>query len=95
MSDPMAGIPETPDASAPRNRARDARLIAIGVFAVLLIWFALANLQDVRIHFWVTSTHAPLIVVIIISGVLGAGVAELAGRFARRRKAAVDTETPF
>jgi uncharacterized integral membrane protein len=73
--------------SPPRDRKRDTRLVLLGVAAVLLIWFALANLKSVQIHFWVVSTrHTPLIVVIVISGLLGAALALLATR--NRRKPA-------
>ena len=67
---------------------RDARLVVLGVGVALLVWFAAANLQGVRITFWVTSTTAPLVVVVVISGVLGAGVASVATRLARRRRGA-------
>lgn len=72
-----------------RDRRRDARLVVTGVVGVLLVWFALANLQDVNIHFWVSTTRAPLILVIIISGVLGALIGLLAQR--RRRRGTADT----
>lgn len=71
---------------APRDRRRDVRLVLSGVAAVLLVWFALANLQDVTIHFWVTTTRSPLIVVIVISGVLGAAIALALSRMSRRRR---------
>ncbi len=53
------------------DRRRDARLILLGVAAVLLVWFALANLQEVEIHFWVFTAHTSLITVVAITGVLG------------------------
>lgn len=84
MTDPMgrgAGEDEVPTP----NRGRDVRLVATGVAVVLLGWFAVANLQSVRIRFWVTSAHAPVVVVIAISGVLGAGVWALVARVAKRR----------
>lgn len=84
----MADVMGTPGAGtgAPpgRDRKRDFRLVATGIGAGLLIWFAVANLQDVEIHFWVASTKAPLIVVIVIAGLLGAAVATLAN-YRRRR----------
>jgi uncharacterized integral membrane protein len=76
--------------SPPRDRKRDTRLILLGVAAVLLLWFALANLNSVQIHFWVyTTKHTPLILVIVISGLLGAAVALLATR--NRRKPSEDS----
>ena len=67
-----------------RDRRRDARMVATGVAAVLLLWFAIVNLQDVEIHFWVHTTKAPVIVVVAISVALGAAVVLLVSRFARR-----------
>lgn len=69
-----------------RDRRRDARLVLTGVAAVLLVWFALANLQDVKIHFWLVSTKSPLIVVVAISVLLGSLVSVLLSRFVRGRK---------
>lgn len=67
------------------SRLRDPRLLAPVVTAALLVWFALANLRKVTITFWVVSGRVSLITVIVISGVLGAGVTHLAGRSRRSR----------
>lgn len=64
----------------PVDRKRDVRLVALGVAAALLAWFALGNLRSVSIEFWVTQERAPLIVVIAISGLLGALIATMALR---------------
>jgi uncharacterized integral membrane protein len=64
----------------PVDRRQQALLIAIGVGATLLIWFALENFQDVSITFWVFDRHAPLILVILISGLLGALITALVMR---------------
>jgi uncharacterized integral membrane protein len=83
-----------PDAEPPsderpgRDRRRDVRLVVTGVALVLLVWFAAANFQDVQIHFWVTTKAAPLIVVVAISGFLGASAAGLWSRLRRRRRSA-------
>ena len=84
MSDPMN---VESSGSAPRDRKRDTRLVLLGVAAVLLVWFALANLNSVQIHFWVyTTKHTPLIFVILISGLLGAALALLGSRYRRQRQ---------
>lgn len=54
----------------------------MAIATALLVWFALANLNNVRIEFWVFSREAPLILVIVISGLLGAVITAL---FMRRR----------
>jgi uncharacterized integral membrane protein len=59
------------------DRRHQATLVAVGVAVVLLVWFALANLRDVRIDFWVFNRQAPLILVIVISGLLGALITAL------------------
>jgi uncharacterized integral membrane protein len=60
------------------DRKRDAQLVGIGVAALALVWFALGNLKSVSIDFWLTHSHAPLILVIVISGLLGALIATMA-----------------
>jgi uncharacterized integral membrane protein len=64
-----------------RDRKRDTRLVLIGVVVVLLVWFALANTERVEVHFWVTSAHAPVVVVVVIAGLFGGAI----GWFACRR----------
>ena len=62
------------------DRRRTATLVGVAVAVVLLVWFALANLRDVRIDFWVFNRQAPLILVIVISGLLGALIGVLVTR---------------
>jgi len=52
-------------------------MVGVAAAAILLVWFAVANLRDVRIDFWVFNRQAPLIVVIVISGLLGALITAL------------------
>jgi uncharacterized integral membrane protein len=54
------------------DRRSRFRLVGILVLGILLGWFALANIGRVRIDFWLFHRQAPLIVVILISGLLGA-----------------------
>jgi uncharacterized integral membrane protein len=70
--------PDSPD--EPADWRTNARIVASGVAGVLLLWFALGNLKSVSIDFWVKDTKAPLIVVIAISGLLGALISVLARR---------------
>jgi uncharacterized integral membrane protein len=62
------------------ERRRQATLIGVAIAVVLLAWFALANFRDVKIDFWVYSRQAPLILVIVISGLLGALITALVMR---------------
>jgi uncharacterized integral membrane protein len=59
------------------DRRHQATLVGVAVAVILLAWFALANLDRVRIDFWVFHRQAPLIVVIAISGLLGALITAL------------------
>ncbi len=59
------------------DRRHQATLVGVVVAVVLLAWFALANLRKVRIDFWVFNRQAPLILVIVISGLLGALITAL------------------
>jgi uncharacterized integral membrane protein len=81
----VAGETGRPAREGPKrpDRRRDVRLVLMGVMAVLLVWFALANLQDVEIHFWVYSTRASLVTVVAVSGLLGAFIGVMVSR---RRK---------
>ena len=69
----------------PRERRRDVRMIVLGVALVLLLWFTIDNRQRVEIHFWLHTSHAPMILVIVITAVLSAAVTALV---LRRRKPA-------
>ena len=87
----VPGAQPPPEETPRRRHGRDMLLVLTGVVLVLLIWFAVVNLQRVRIHFWLTTTAAPLIVVIVISGVLGAAVSGLWSRHRRRRSGGADS----
>jgi uncharacterized integral membrane protein len=69
-----------PSGKRPMDRRQQFRLITIAVVVTLLVWFAAENFQDVSIHFWVTDRQAPLILVILISGLLGALITVLVMR---------------
>lgn len=81
-----AGAPVAREEQKDRSRAKELRLVATGVALTLFLWFAFANLQRVHIQFWVASTSAPLIVVVVVSGFLGALVTGLWSWVLRRRR---------
>ncbi len=64
-----------------RNPKVIGGVIAIGLF----IWFVLANLQQVEVTWWVFSTQASLVVVILLSALLGAGITFFFTRLRRPR----------
>lgn len=78
-SDPHPVDPGGSD-KQPVDRRRQATLVGMAVAVVLLAWFALANLRKVQIDFWVFNRQAPLILVIVISGLLGAVITALVMR---------------
>jgi uncharacterized integral membrane protein len=59
-------------------------MVAAAVLGALLALFAALNSQTVRIHWIVTTSHVPLIVVILVCGLIGAAIAWL---IAWRRRA--------
>jgi uncharacterized integral membrane protein len=56
--------------------------IAAVLLLVVVIVFAAINLQTVRVHWLFTTTRTPLVVVIVVAGLLGAGI----GAVVRRRR---------
>jgi fatty acid desaturase len=77
--------PESQQAISDRRR-RDARLVVAGILAVFGIWFAVANLQQVTVHFWVVSARTSLVTALAIAAAFGAGVWALAVRRYRRSR---------
>ena len=53
------------------------KLISIGVLALVLVIFAIANSHDVNVDYVVGSFDTSMIVVIIISAAVGAGLGAL------------------
>jgi uncharacterized integral membrane protein len=71
------GVESGGDGERRVDRRHQATLVGVGAAAVLLVWFALANLRRVQIDFWVFNRQAPLILVIVISGLLGSLITAL------------------
>ncbi|WP_371495773.1 LapA family protein [Kitasatospora sp. NBC_00374] len=60
------------------------RVIAIVVIVALAIWFLFANLERVKIQFWVFTVTAPLWIALLATLVAGAALGWLAkGRQSR------------
>ncbi len=83
--DPLTEHVAEDDRKGP-DRRQQAALIGVAIAGALLGWFALANLRDVRIDFWLFNRQAPLILVIVISGLLGALITALVMRRRGRDK---------
>lgn len=71
------------DGARPQWR-ETGRLLAALVLGVLLALFAVLNSQSVRIHWIVTTTRLPMIVVIVGCGLIGAICSWLIARHRRK-----------
>jgi uncharacterized integral membrane protein len=72
-----------------RHKQKNDRPKVIGILiaGLLLVWFIAANSQEVSVTWWVFSTQTSLIVVIILSAILGAGITYFFTRVRRPHKA--------
>jgi uncharacterized integral membrane protein len=69
-----------------RGRSEIARTAGMIAIAVLFTLFAVLNLGNVKVDWIIGSGHAPLIIVIVISVLVGIVLAYLAERVNRRRR---------
>jgi uncharacterized integral membrane protein len=78
---------EQPPGQAPRDerlrRREQARRVSLLALAAVIVAFAVTNLKEVKVKWIVGSGHAPLIIVIVVSLVIGV----VLGHFAERRSA--------
>ena len=70
-----------------KQKSDRPKVIGILIAGLLLVWFIAANSQEVSVTWWVFSTQTSLIVVILISAILGAGITYFFTRGRRPRKA--------
>ena len=89
MSAPSTSSKAAGSATSPAGRSRRltrerARTAALVILAVLITLFAVLNVKDVEVDWIFGSGHAPLIVVIVLSLLVGAVIARAAGRAGRR-----------
>ena len=66
-----------------RQRSRTGALIAVAALAIV---FGALNLNEVKVSWIVGSGHAPLIIVIVISALVGIVIAYIAERLPRKRR---------
>jgi uncharacterized integral membrane protein len=85
----MSAASAKPESSRPTagrpNRREQARTGALLVLAVLITLFAVFNLGEVKVNWVVGSGHAPLIIVIVISLLVGIVLTHFAERRAGKR----------
>ena len=63
------------ESRAPRQGGdRNWKAIAGVVAGIMLVWFIITNAQQVEVTWWVFDTSTSLIVVILLSALLGAGI---------------------
>jgi uncharacterized integral membrane protein len=88
MADPIGQLPGRDDAPPAERRSRGelARSAAMVVLAVLVTLFAVLNLDEVKVDWIFGSGHAPLIIVIVISLLVGVVLTYFAERLVRRRR---------
>ena len=75
-----ASGPVTATGEAPRSKRERTRQITMIVLGVLVVVFALLNLRQVKVNFIVTTTRAPLIVVVVACLAVGLVLGLIAGR---------------
>lgn len=73
-------------ARQPARKQPSTRVIVVAVLGVLLGVFGVLNSQTVRIHWIVTTSNVPLIVVILGCGLIGFVVGWLLARHRAARK---------
>jgi len=86
----MSAPPQSPEqrqAERPRRSRREQmRTAALVILSILITLFAVLNLKEVRVNWIVGSGHAPLIIVIAVSLLVGILLAHFAQRRAGRRQ---------
>ena len=74
----------TTEAKPAVSKARASTVAALAIGALVAL-FAVLNSQQVEVHWLVSTTRTPLIVVIVLFGLIGFGVGVVASGRRRRR----------
>lgn len=69
-----------------RSRREQSRTAALLLLSVLITLFAVLNVDEVKVHWIFGSGHAPLIIVIVISLLVGVVLTYFAGRRTGKRR---------
>lgn len=81
---------ERPSAEEPQGhkhtRAEYARIGVSVLLAVLITLFAVFNLDSVKVDWIFGTSHAPLIIVIVVSFLVGVVLASIVGLWVRKRR---------
>jgi uncharacterized integral membrane protein len=85
MSDPTERTPAKRPEDKP-DRAANTRMAAAAVLGGIAAVFAVINLDKVKVDWLVGSWQTPLILVIVLSMLLGAGLDRVLVRRARKRR---------
>jgi uncharacterized integral membrane protein len=83
---PGKGQPSGQSGPAKRSQRETARSVALVVLAILVTLFAVFNLNEVKVSYVFGSTHAPLIVIIVVSVLFGIVLTYLAERLQRKKR---------
>ncbi|MCW3027904.1 MAG: hypothetical protein JWN81_1115 [Solirubrobacterales bacterium] len=85
--DPESARPATEPAKRAGPRKRDqARTAALVILAVIITLFAVLNTGKVKVNWIVGSGHAPLIIVIVVSLLVGIILTYYADRRSAKRR---------
>ena len=69
-----------------RTRREQTRTAALIVLSILITLFAVLNFEEVKVNWIIGSGHAPLIIVIAISLLVGIVLTHFAARRSSRRR---------
>jgi len=72
--------PGTKPAADSSDRKAKARLLGAALLGAVIAVFAALNSQSVRVHWIVTTTNAPLIVVILVCALIGVAIGFMLAR---------------
>lgn len=83
---PEGREPEGREPPAPARSGITPRQILIGILAILLIAFAVANFERVEVSFLLFESEARVVTVIAVAGVLGFVIGYFVGRPNREQR---------